>query len=112
MSSPLHGLRAWLWQRLSALYLLIFIIWLGSVLLFFPPSNAHEWRALVLAPLPRVAWGLFFVMLLIHAWIGIRDVILDYVKPMELRVTALALSLLGIAACGIWLGLVLSGGKA
>jgi len=105
---PLHGLRAWLWQRLSALYLLIFSIWLLVVLSIFPPPDVSAWQALVFELPNRVAWGLFFLMLLVHAWVGARDVILDYVKPMSVRVGVLALLLLSISAYGIWAFLLLS----
>ena len=30
---------------------------------------------------------LFFAALLYHAWIGMRDIFMDYVKPMGLRLT-------------------------
>lgn len=112
INGPLNGLRAWLWQRLSAIYLLFFILWLLAVSVFFPPENAAAWRGLVLDHPNRVAWGLFFLLLILHAWIGIRDVILDYVKPLTLRLVVFALFIGGLLACVIWAWLVLSGGRS
>ena len=52
-------------------------------------------------------FGLFAIALLLHAWVGIRDVILDYIHHFVLRIfflTAVACVLIG---CGIWLAKIL-----
>jgi len=33
--------------------------------------------------------ALFFAALLLHAWVGVRDVIIDYVRPFYLRFSLL-----------------------
>jgi succinate dehydrogenase / fumarate reductase membrane anchor subunit len=45
---------------------------------------------------------LFVVALLIHAWVGIRDVLIDYVHPIMARVTLLSLFAIGFVGCGLW----------
>ena len=42
------------------------------------------------------------VALLLHAWVGIRDVLIDYVPPLAARLTLLTLFGLGFVASGIW----------
>jgi succinate dehydrogenase, hydrophobic membrane anchor protein len=54
-----------------------------------------------------VAFGLFALALLLHAWIGVRDVILDYVKPPALRLALLAAVALFLLANGLWLAGIL-----
>lgn len=44
----------------------------------------------------------FFAALLAHAWIGVRDVILDYVHPVAIRFFALAVLALGLTGAGFW----------
>jgi len=49
----------------------------------------------------------FFAALLAHAWVGVRDVILDYAHPLSFRVMLLASLGLGLAATGVWVMRVL-----
>ena len=39
---------------------------------------------------------------LAHAWVGIRDVLMDYVKPLGARVGAMAVFALVFLASGLW----------
>ena len=101
MKSPFSGLRAWLVQRISAVYLLGFIVFLLARL---PTSHwtYASWRDFALAPGVRVGVLLFFGGLLLHAWVGLRDVILDYVHPAAVRTVVLAGVALGEAAIAAW----------
>ena len=99
----LSGLSAWLVQRLSAVYMVLFIIAMGVVLLSSDNLDYEHWRALFAQPLLGIATTMFVLSLLLHAWVGMRDVILDYAgqaPPLRL----LLLSLLGawLIALGIW----------
>ena len=49
-----------------------------------------------------IATLVFVVAILLHAWVGIRDVIIDYVWHAAARVTVLSLVALGLVACGLW----------
>lgn len=106
MRRTLTGLDAWLVQRLTAVYLLVFIVFLCAHLLFDPPSSFEQWRNWVHTPVVNTAALLFFAAILLHAWIGLRDVILDYIHPAAARVTALALLGVGIAAMAAWMAQV------
>lgn len=102
MTGPLTGSRAWVVQRLSALYLLGVLVFVLVRLVTGVPSTYDAWRAWVLAPATSVAILLFFVALLLHAWVGLRDVILDYAHSAALRFTLLALVAAGEIAIGAW----------
>lgn len=97
-----RGLDMWLLQRASALYMAAFLV----VFLFFLSSAAplgyESWRGLFV-PMPvKVGSLLFVAALLMHAWIGVREICIDYVHHLALR---LALYL-GFAAlylgCLVW----------
>ena len=85
MRVPSGGVRTWEVQRVSAVYLALFTLWMGTHLLFDPPADYHQWYAWVARPEVKSAFILFFVALLLHAWIGMRDLFMDYVKPLWLR---------------------------
>jgi succinate dehydrogenase / fumarate reductase, membrane anchor subunit len=112
MNGPLSGIQAWLIQRLSAVYLLGFSLYLLFHFIFFPPSDHGAWLAWLNTPLVATAWSLFFVALLIHAWVGIRDVILDYVHSLALRLLLLSAVGMALIGAGLWLLRILFGGVA
>lgn len=101
MSRKAGGLSAWLLQRLSAVYMAVFIF--GGLipgLLLAPPLDYIAWRQQWTSPVLQISSGLFWMALLLHAWVGGRDIILDYVKSFAWRLGLLAsfaLSLMGLA---------------
>ena len=50
---------------------------------------------------------LIFVALLFHAWVGVRDVLMDYVSPIAIRASLLTLVSLTLLACGLWAAQIL-----
>ncbi|MFZ3322695.1 MAG: succinate dehydrogenase, hydrophobic membrane anchor protein [Usitatibacter sp.] len=96
------GLPAWLVQRASAVYMLLFIVYLLAHFTFDPPESFGSWRGWVASPVVSFAMGAFFCALLAHAWVGVRDVIMDYVRPVTARVPALALLAVGLVAIATW----------
>lgn len=102
MSRRAHGLRAWLLQRLSAVYLLMFIGYLLIRFAYAPASDFPAWRGWLADPLVNLATGLFVLALLIHSWVGMRDVVMDYVTHTGLRVALFTAIALTLAGCGLW----------
>jgi len=92
-----RGLRPWVWQRLSAVYLLAFVAYL-AISLATLPAEAAAWRAWVGEPWRAAAWTLFALAVGVHAWVGWRDVVLDYVPWAGLRMAMLSLAGFGLAA--------------
>ncbi len=102
------GFRPWLLQRLTAVYLLVFIVAFGGALLWGLPWDAARWRAFLGWPPVLLAVTLFYLALFLHAWIGVRDVIVDYVHPLGLRLAALSLAAAGLLAMAFWMVLILT----
>ena len=102
MSRQASGLRAWIFQRVTAIAMLLYFPFLLLSLAFGPPANHAEWVALLSQPLVGMGFLLFVGVLLLHAWVGVRDAIIDYVHPTAIRVTALSLLALGLVGCGLW----------
>jgi len=59
-----------------------------------------------------IASFVFFAALLTHAWVGLRDVIMDYVHPVAVRVFVLALLVCGLLASAAWVARILLLGRA
>ena len=80
-----YGLRDWLGQRVTAVIMAVYTVLLGAILLFNAPDGYGEWKALVSGRIMQLATLLFIASLLYHAWVGIRDVLMDYIKPVSVR---------------------------
>lgn len=102
MSRKAHGLRAWVLQRISAVYLAVYFLTTGIVLLMNPPADYTQWRGWIADPWINLATGLFILSLLVHAWVGVRDIVMDYVTHTGLRIALFAMIGLTLAGCGIW----------
>jgi succinate dehydrogenase / fumarate reductase membrane anchor subunit len=107
------GLRAWILQRITAVYLALYTVFLFGFFLIAPPQSHAEWQAWLDSPFTTVSLLLYCYAILLHAWVGMRDVVIDYVHPLMIRVTVLALLGLGLIGSGIWiLKVVLLAGRA
>ncbi|WP_028491923.1 succinate dehydrogenase, hydrophobic membrane anchor protein [Thioalkalivibrio sp. ALE19] len=98
----LSGQRAWLLQRITAVYLGVFSVLMLGYFIFFAPADHARWLAFVGHPLVGLLTALGVLSLLLHAWIGLRDVIMDYVHPFGTRLTVLTLSATGLLVLGLW----------
>jgi succinate dehydrogenase / fumarate reductase, membrane anchor subunit len=97
-----YGLRDWLAQRVTAGIMAVYSVILAVVLLSGQPINYAIWHDLFTQGWMRVATLLFAVSLAWHAWVGVRDIIMDYIKPTGLRLSLEAVVLLVIAGYVAW----------
>jgi succinate dehydrogenase / fumarate reductase membrane anchor subunit len=107
MSRRAAGLKAWAVQRGTAIYLTVFLLILLGKFALDPPTSQLDWRLWVADPVTGIAFMVFIVALLFHAWVGVRDVLMDYVKPITLRATLLSLVALTLLASGLWAAQIL-----
>ncbi len=97
-----YGLRDWLAQRITAVIMLVFTLLVLMALLTLPKFDFWHWQALWDLPLMRYAALLFCVALLYHAWVGVRNIFMDYIKDSGLRLTLYVLVILALIAYGAW----------
>jgi succinate dehydrogenase / fumarate reductase membrane anchor subunit len=101
-SSARTGFGEWLWQRVSALYLTGFTVYVVVVALACPWPSHAAWQAWFQNGFVRLGWGLFIVSLLVHAWVGMRSVYLDYLHPWWLRFSVSVVTAFGLFGCALW----------
>jgi succinate dehydrogenase / fumarate reductase membrane anchor subunit len=103
------GTGVWLMQRATALLLGLAMPVLVVYALTIDPLDFSGWKALW-APLSARVWVLLVaVAMALHAWVGMRDIFMDYVHPTVAR---LALSLAVVVVLGgsvVWLAAILFG---
>lgn len=109
MSHGAQGMNAWLVQRISAIYIALFLIYLLLTLAIDPFLSFDGWQEWMASPLQTITFSLFFIALLLHAWVGIRDVILDYIHPTLLRLLMLTLLMALLLGEAVWVFKILLG---
>jgi succinate dehydrogenase / fumarate reductase, membrane anchor subunit len=103
MSAPgLQGLRPWIVQRISAAFITLFVLYFAWAISQFETFDFAHWQGWLATPVNNIAMALFIVAVLWHAWIGVRDVILDYVPPVVLRMFLYTLMMSVLLGSGLW----------
>lgn len=97
-----YGLRDWLIQRVSAVLMALCSVALVVYLLLQPRLDYDVWIALFSSLPMRSLTLLFLINLFYHAWIGVRDVVMDYVKPAGARLVMHVLVILALLLYTIW----------
>ena len=100
------GLGEWVVQRLSAVYILIYIIVALIVFSLSPVSSYTDWSSLSSGLMFQITTLMFILSLLAHAWLGLKSVFLDYVHPWRLRFILLMLLATLLIGSAVWALLV------
>ena len=85
LTNKYPGMRIWLSQRLTALVMAFYIILLVVMLLIMQPAGFAAWQDFVSPIWFRLLTLIFFMCLFMHAWLGVADVLKDYVFNKALR---------------------------
>lgn len=107
MSWRAQGMRTWLLQRLTAVYMLVFGLAFTIYILLNPVHDQISWKGLFAHPFSAITTALFFFSILYHAWVGIRDILIDYIKRPVLRFVSWVVVTLLLVALGIWTTMIL-----
>lgn len=102
-----YGLKDWLVQRVTAIVMAIYSVLLIGTVLVCSPASYEEWRALFAPQWMRLASLLFFLSMFWHAWIGMRDILMDYIKPTAARLGLQVVVILLLVAYAAWAAQIL-----
>jgi len=97
-----YGTMDFIAQRITAIILAVYTLVLLVGVLVMPGFSHTAWVHLfsftVFAlPLGQILASLAFAALAWHAWIGVRDIWMDYVKSVAVRLTLQILTILWLA---------------
>jgi succinate dehydrogenase / fumarate reductase membrane anchor subunit len=96
------GLRDWLIQRISAVVMAVYGLSMAVYLLMLPRLDYDVWTGLFSSLAVRTFTLLFLLCLFFHAWIGIRDIVMDYVNSAGVRLVIHVLVVLVSLLYTIW----------
>lgn len=97
-----YGLIDWLAQRITALVMIVFTLVIAIGLLSGAGESYATWRAFMAAGLMRFITFLFVLALCWHAWVGVRDIWMDYVQPAGIKLMLHVLTLLALIGYAGW----------
>lgn len=97
-----YGTRGWLAQRITALVMVVFTVILLALMVARAPFTFETWKDLFSHGWMRVATLLFAVSLALHAWVGVRDILMDYIKHDGLRLALQVVTVLLLAGYVSW----------
>lgn len=97
-----YGLRSWLLQRVTAVVIAAYVIYLLIVLSLQPALDFITWRSVFTHTWVRVPTFVCLVAVFMHAWVGVRDILMDYVKPNTLRLALLIGVAVALVSYTVW----------
>ena len=97
-----YGLRDWLSQRITAVVMVLFTLALLLQFIFGGPVGYDSWAGIFSRQWMKVLTFVVIVSLAWHAWVGMRDVWMDYLKPVGLRLLAQVATIIWLVGCAGW----------
>ena len=97
-----YGLKEWILQRVTATVMVLFTIILLVDYLITGSATYEGWSSLFSNQFMKLLTLLTFLSLFYHAWIGMRDIWMDYIKPVSVRLTLQVLTVLYLVACAAY----------
>lgn len=97
-----YGLQEWLAQRVTAAVLGVYLIVFGLYAFFRRGLDYETWAGMFAPVWFKVITVLALASLFYHAWIGVRDIWMDYVRPIGIRLILQVLTVLWLIGCAVW----------
>jgi succinate dehydrogenase / fumarate reductase, membrane anchor subunit len=97
-----YGLRDWLAQRVTAVLMALFTIALLSQVLFGGPIGYERWSGIFSQQWMKVLTFVLIISLAWHAWVGMRDIWMDYIKPVGLRLSLQVFTIVWLVGAAGW----------
>lgn len=107
-----YGVMDFIIQRITAVIMAVYTLVLLIGILLMPAFTYESWHALFtfyvgVLPVGQILATLAFVALAWHAWIGVRDIWMDYVKPVDLRLLLQVLTILWLIGSVVYFAQIL-----
>jgi len=98
-----YGLRDWLAQRVTAALMALFtLLVLAQILLGRGPIGYDKWAGIFSPQWMKALTFTIIIALAYHVWVGMRDIWMDYIKPVGLRLGLQVFTLVWLVACSGW----------
>jgi len=96
------GMRDWVLQRSTAVVMVAYFAVMLGVAVLDTPHDFGSWRLIMSSQPIKIITLLFFISLYVHAWLGVKHVLMDYVKLIWLRDLLKLLILMSLGLYTVW----------
>ena len=98
-----YGFRDWLAQRVTgALMALFTVVVLAQVILTSGPIGYEQWAGIFARQWMKFLTFSVIIALAFHAWVGMRNIWMDYIKPVGVRLVLHVFSIVWLTGCAGW----------
>ena len=98
-----YGLRDWLAQRVTAALMALFtLLLLAQVIFSKGPIGYDKWAGIFSSQWMKMLTFTIIIALAYHVWVGMRDIWMDYIKPVGLRLALQVFTMVWLLACAGW----------
>src|SRR3954466_10057044 len=97
-----YGLRDWLAQRVTAIVMALYTVILLVTFLTGKNFSYEGWAGMFAQQWFRIATFVAFLALFYHTWVGLREILMDYVQPVGARLALQVAAILWLVGCAGW----------
>ena len=97
-----YGLRDWLAQRVTALLMALFTVVLLVQVILGGPVDYYKWAGIFSQQWMKVISFVVIISILYHAWVGVRDIFMDYIQPVGIRLGLQVFAIVWLVGCAGW----------
>jgi succinate dehydrogenase / fumarate reductase membrane anchor subunit len=97
-----YGLRDWLSQRVTAALMALFTLALVVQVLMPGPMGYDKWAGIFSHQWMKVLTFVVIVALLVHVWVGVRDILMDYIKGVGVKLALQVATIVWLVGCAGW----------
>ena len=97
-----YGLRDWLAQRVTAVLMALFTIVLLAQVIFGGPMGYDSWAGIFSSQWMKTLTFVVILAMLYHVWVGVREIFMDYIKPVSIRLSLYVFAIVWLVGCAGW----------
>jgi succinate dehydrogenase / fumarate reductase, membrane anchor subunit len=98
-----YGVRDWLSQRVTAALMALFtLVVLGQIMLNKGTMGYDKWAGIFSSQWMKTLTFVVIVAMLYHVWVGMRDIWMDYIQAVGIRLLMQVFTIVWLVACAGW----------
>ncbi len=98
-----HALRDWLAQRITAGIMAVFTLLVLAQVIFNKGTIGYDkWAGIFSPQWMKILTFVVVVALAYHVWLGMREIYMDYIKPVSLRLSMQVFTIVWLVGCAGW----------
>ncbi len=98
-----NALKGWLAQRLTAALMAAFTLIVLLQVIFNKGAMGYDkWAGIFSSQWMKALTFVVILGLAYHVWLGMKEIYMDYIKPVSVRLTAQMLTVVWLAGCAGW----------